>query len=551
MSARPVAGLGYPPRVHGPSTTVDTHEDTVFLQQRVALFGLVGFALGFAAWVIGVAQAVYERTTAYVPSQAIHLLGTSAPLVAWLMCRGARVRSRPFVLRVEAIATVSCAICFDVMLTGWESFTRPDLLATLITTQIVVTRAIFVPSAPRRTAAVSAVAAAPLFGVAYRVYRMDQASGSGKLVEAQLMTSAFTWVLLGVVLATATSAVIYGLRKAVRRAEQLGQYTLMQKLGEGGMGQVFEARHAMLRRPTAVKLLHASSPEELARFEREVQLTARLTHPNTVTVFDYGRTPDGVFYYAMELLDGLDLQKLVDTHGPMPPARVIHVLSQVSAALAEAHGIGLIHRDIKPANIILCARGAAPDVAKVVDFGLVKEVGGAVASNGAGGGEEHAPVSTRSQVVGTPLYMAPETLTDPQGTDGRTDIYSLGAVGYFLLTGTPVFQSTSLPALLAAHVGMTPIRPSARTGEPVPPDLEDVLLACLAKSPEDRPRDATTLRDRLMACRDVGAWREPDARAWWDRAATRQPGGIEDVSWSAKTVAVDMNERSPRATTLT
>jgi eukaryotic-like serine/threonine-protein kinase len=519
-------------------TTTNDAAETPFLQRRVALFGLVGFLLTIGAWVIGVGHTLYRQALmAYLPVEILHLLGALIPGATWVLCRGERPRGRSFLRRVEAVATIACAACFYFMASERPVSARPDLLAALIILQIVMTRAIFVPSSARRTALISTLAMAPLFSVAFSVLRADHEHGSGELVFVDVMSSALVWVLLAVALSTATSSVIYGLRKDVRRAQELGQYTLLQKLGEGGMGQVFRARHAMLRRPTAVKLLHASSPEELALFEREVQLTAQLTHPNTVTVFDYGRTPDGVFYYAMELLDGLDLQKLVGAHGAMPAGRVIHVLSQVAGALAEAHSVGLIHRDIKPANIILCARGASWDLAKVVDFGLVKTITGAES-------EKESP--RQEQAVGTPLYIAPETLTDPSGADIRTDLYSLGAVGYFLLTGTPVFLDPTLPALLAAHLHATPVRPSARLGKPIPLDVETILLDCLAKTPAERPRDAAALLERLRACGDAGSWREEDARAWWTREGEpRSPGTEEEVSWSAQTIAVDLCQRNP------
>jgi serine/threonine-protein kinase len=232
-----------------------------------------------------------------------------------------------------------------------------------------------------------------------------------------------------VAVATAGSGVIYGLRREVRRALRLGQYTLEEKLGEGGMGVVYRARHALLRRPTAVKLLKGDRLGEasLRRFEREVQLTASLSHPNTVSVYDFGRTPEGVVYYAMEYLEGLSLEQLVAEAGAQPPGRVVHVLRQVLGALAEAHGVGLVHRDVKPGNVILCERGGLSDVAKVVDFGLVKDLDAADA------------LSHEGMLVGTPLYLAPEAIRSPNA-DPRSDLYSLGAVAYVLLTGNHVFD---------------------------------------------------------------------------------------------------------------
>jgi serine/threonine-protein kinase len=381
------------------------------------------------------------------------------------------------------------------------------------------------------------------------------------MLASQLAT--LTWAITSVALVTVTSRVIYGLRREVREAQKLGQYTLLEKLGEGGMGQVFRAQHAMLRRPTAVKLLHperAFGPEDLARFEREVQLTAQLSHPNVVTVFDYGRTPDGVFYYAMELLDGHDLEETVERSGPLPAARAVHILVQVASALAEAHAVGLIHRDIKPANIILCARGRTCDVAKVVDFGLVKQLGPAVddavvGERDARGALSSGPdVSRVGSIVGTPMYLAPEAMGDPGSLDGRADLYALGAVAYFLLTGTVVFGGNSVMEACRHHVVSVVQPPSERLrmqrpDATIPEDLEQIVLRCLAKSPDDRPGSAKDLLEALAACSVAGTWSESEARAAWTSFRQRPPpppsaSAVDrdplrtEVSVTAKTIAM-------------
>jgi serine/threonine-protein kinase len=296
------------------------------------------------------------------------------------------------------------------------------------------------------------------------------------------------------------------LRQEVREARRLGQYLLEELIGEGGMGRVYRASHAMLRRPTAIKLLapDRAGAEALERFEREVQLTAQLTHPNTVTIYDYGRTADGVLYYAMELLDGATLEEVVEVDGPQPQARVVHILEQVAGALGEAHSIGLIHRDIKPANIVLCVQGGELDVAKVVDFGLVKEVA-----------PSKPAVSQDGIISGTPLYMAPEILTDAHAASALSDLYALGAVGYYLLTGEHVFGGRTVIEVLGHHLHTEPVPPSERLGDPIDKDLERVILDCLAKDPDKRPHSAAELRQRLEACAGVGRWMQRSAEKWW------------------------------------
>jgi len=313
------------------------------------------------------------------------------------------------------------------------------------------------------------------------------------------------------------------LLEAVLQAKQFGQYTLEDKLGSGGMGTVYKARHALLRRPTAVKLLDIGrmSDTAVARFEREVQLTATLTHPNTVAVYDYGRTPEGVFYYAMEYLDGIDLDDFVARHGPLPEARVAHLLRQACGALAEAHAADMVHRDVKPANMFLTTRGGVRDFVKVLDFGLVKTTG-----------EGDTNLTTTNAITGTPLYLSPEGITSPEDVDARADVYAVGAVAYFLLSGRPPFTGKSVTDILMKHVG-TPPEPFAALGVTVSPAFEELVLRCLAKSPAGRPRSAGVLLTELNACPVSGGWSATAAAAWWATvsvapAAPRRP----DVSRS-------------------
>jgi tRNA A-37 threonylcarbamoyl transferase component Bud32 len=323
------------------------------------------------------------------------------------------------------------------------------------------------------------------------------------LLMGLLVTSALG-ILLGMLLLARKQRELH---HAAVAAQQFGQYTLVEKLGKGGMGTVYKARHALLRRPTAIKLLNPEliSDTGIARFEREAQLTSELSHPNTVAIYDYGRTPEGVFYYAMEYLEGINLDELVQRYGVLPEARAVYVLRQVCASLAEAHAAGLVHRDIKPANILLTIRGGQHDFVKVLDFGLAK----------LSRGNSEANLTATNMVAGTPLYVSPEAITQPDQIDARADVYAIGAVGYFLLTGSPVFSGSSAADICLMHVQATPQPPSARSGLPLSPELESLLLRCLSKCPDGRPHDAEDLLHLLETCPEPNRWTAADAARWW------------------------------------
>jgi hypothetical protein len=298
-------------------------------------------------------------------------------------------------------------------------------------------------------------------------------------------------------------------RKAAMKAKQLGQYALDEKIGAGAFGTVYRGHHALMRRPVAVKLLDAAQSNEtsIARFEREVQLTCQLTHPNTIVLYDYGRTPEGLFYYAMEFLDGLSLDALVNKYGRLPEGRVIHLLRQICASLAEAHGRGLVHRDIKPHNIFLTRRGGIPDFIKVLDFGLVK----------ARNLEGQIELTGANMTPGTPLYMSPEAVESPETVDARSDLYSVGAVGYYLVTGETVFFGSTIGEILMQQVKAQPDKPSARLRKPLSSDFEDLLMRCLAKKPADRPANALELEAALGRCSAAAQWDRGQAEDWWRR----------------------------------
>jgi serine/threonine protein kinase len=322
-------------------------------------------------------------------------------------------------------------------------------------------------------------------------------------------------------------------QKAAVEAKQLGQYELEEKLGAGGMGVVYKAHHAMLRRPTAVKMLDIDKVNEAstARFEREVQITCQLNHPNTIAIYDFGRTPEGVFYYAMEYLDGIDLQQLVDRYGPQNEARIIRILLQVCGSLYEAHSRGLVHRDIKPSNIMVNRRGNEPDVVKVLDFGLVKALDD----------DKNAGMTANASLTGTPLYMSPEAIQSPLAVDNRSDLYAVGAVGYYLLTGQPVFMATNIVELCKHHVDTVPVPPSQRSGRVISSDLEDVVLACLEKNRAKRPQTARDLASMLMRCVDAPNWSMEDADGWWTRHERGLPAAQVNAMPGAMSMARNVN----------
>ncbi len=298
------------------------------------------------------------------------------------------------------------------------------------------------------------------------------------------------------------------------RIATLGQYTLLEKIGEGGMGEVWKAQHALLRRPTAVKLLNQRTvgPEALIRFEREVQLTSGLTHANTIAIYDFGHTDKGVFYYAMEYLEGWNLEQLVMCHGPQPEGRVIYVLRQVCGSLHEAHQAGLIHRDIKPANIFLCRRGGLHDMVKVLDFGLVAEL------RPTSGGDHSGAIA------GTPSYLPPEAIRGEPLT-AAADLYSLAAVGYFLVTGRKLFDRPTISQILDAHLSEPVTPPSQRANVRISSDLEKLLMSALSKHPTERPQSADVYREGLDLCDVSSRWTESHARVWWEAHGSHPVGG--------------------------
>jgi hypothetical protein len=433
------------------------------------------------------------------------LIGAGLGLVA-LRCRRGR-RSLGELRRIDALTTAVTCWLMAVSLTDMPPANEASLSIVLGATYVLLARATFLPSSGWRTLTISALSLLPAGAVATRLRleafglldRPGEWPLQAFLVYRNLGVTAF--------LASLTSHIIYGLRRQVRDAARLGQYLLREKIGEGGMGAVYRATHALLRRDTAVKVLLPSrvGADGMMRFEREVKLTAQLKHPSTVAIFDYGRTPDGVFYYAMEYLEGGDLEQLVEYAGPLPPARVVWILEQVCRALAEAHALGLIHRDVKPSNVLLCSRGGEGDVAKILDFGLVKDL--------RAGGD--AAQTRDGALAGTPLYIAPESITAPETIDARADVYSLGALAFFLLVGEPIFKGKSIVEVCAAHLHSVPPLPSQRR-RTLGDALDATVLRCLAKSPSDRFGSTLELRAALLGVSLDPPWEAGEASSWWE-----------------------------------
>ncbi len=388
-------------------------------------------------------------------------------------------------------------------------------MATSLTwAAIMVQYGIFIPNTWQRCAgAVGLIALCALAPDAYVLVHHDvpmRIAGTYMAVKTQFIGFFAALSIYG-------SHRIDVLQQDALDARSLGQYVLKQQLRGGGMGEVHLAEHRLLRRPCAVKVIREGQHRDanaLARFEREVQATASLTHPNAVQIFDYGRTDDGTFFYAMEYLPGLSLDEMVEQHGALPPARVVHFLMQLCGALGEAHARGLLHRDIKPGNVIICERGGVHDVAKLLDFGLVTPV----LSNGSTDGERvnsNSPHLTLPGVIlGTPAFMSPEQCAGDAALTIASDIYSLGALGYYLLTGRVLFPDRTPMQMLAAHMYETP-KPMVDAGATVPPDVEAVIVRCLAKEPKGRFDSAASLAAALRATSVASDWTEAQASVWW------------------------------------
>jgi len=395
---------------------------------------------------------------------------------------------------------------------------EPDVLYVLSPSWVAIWMlfySVVVPAPPRKTlVALLLSASAPVLVLGYSI----QVHGLADLMPpgAFLLHHVLPYAIC-VAMAYVAAKVVYNLGAEVTRAQELGSYTLVERLGRGGMGEVWKATHHLLARPAAIKFIRPETiagvdPNEaktmLKRFELEARSTASLTSPHTVNLYDFGVTEQGTFYYVMELLDGMDCDDLVTRYGPLPAARAVHLLLQACESLDEAHQAGLIHRDVKPANLYVCRSGTRFDFVKVLDFGLV--------AHHEAPGLQDLRLTLPDQAIGTPQFMPPEVALG-QPTDGRTDLYALGCVAYWMLTGRAVFEGAGLYEVVSKHLHGTPDPPSKHAPHAVPAELDAVVLACLEKDPARRPATAHALAERLAQVPLAERWGDDEARAWWQQ----------------------------------
>jgi serine/threonine-protein kinase len=481
--------------------------------RRLALFGAVGAGL----WTFGlVMDFVFLRiaATTYVPSrivETIEVVGVIAGIAMFVYAR--RVDHPPQTKMDVAIGYMLLNALGVGMLNAltYLPVVVPAMYVSWVAIVILVF-SVIAPTTPRKMLMAS-MAAASMDPLAVWFARLTGAITPSPLETLVLFLPNYACAIV----ATLPSHVLQRLGRRLREAQELGSYYLIERLGEGGMGEVWRAEHRLLARNAAIKLvrpevLGAANEDEvkvaLRRFDREARATAALSSPHTIQVFDFGVTNEGSFYYVMELLTGRDLESLIRDFGPMPADRATYLLRQVCHSLADAHVRGLVHRDIKPANIYSCRMGLDYDFVKVLDFGLVKF--------GDRRGRDQTLVTLDHRTTGTPAYMAPEVILGEADIDRRVDVYALGCVAYFLLTGQLVFEADTSMKMLLQHVQTPPVPPSERTELPIPRELDEFVLACLQKNPDDRPQHAGDLFQMVGRCRTCQTWTRDTAKQWWE-----------------------------------
>ena len=509
--------------VEGSGTELSGESENL-LRSRLRSAALLLFG-GFAAFLVWHTIRLELTRWLFIIDYVVHIVCTFV-LGAISISLLSRCPMSTRQLRAVELVTFGFPIVFFMLLqhTKYVAFAAtygalPELASLWLLT--IFTYALFIPNQWKRAAIVIGVMSAAPPATAIISALIDPAVGRLLATESRTLVE-----MLLVMALTAGSAVIgvytiNSLRDEANRAKQLGQYKLKRLIGSGGMGDVYLAEHVLMKRPCAIKVIRpekAGDPKVLARFEREVQATAKLSHWNSVDIFDYGRADDGTFYYVMEYLPGMNLAEIVRRYGPLPPARALHLVRQACEALQEAHDLGLIHRDIKPANIFAAVRGGLFDVAKLLDFGLAKPLSNL-------DGEQ---ITQEGTITGSPLYMSPEQAVGDHEPDARSDIYGLGTVLYFLLTGKPPFEDEKPMKVLIAHAHQVPQPPSTHNAD-LPDDVDLIVMRCLQKSPAERFQSASELAAAIEDCDDFGRWTHESARNWWREHESRTGRSADEM----------------------
>ena len=496
----------------GPHLATQTQS---LLQTRLRAAALVLFA-GFSAfWVWAVVVVGVDWGVTFWTHTAVIVVLGMCSLNVCVACPKSMPRLRVMELVIFGLPAAFFAVMLFHVCDMCETAGDPmGIVAKVNNTpgqwmMLIFTYTLFIPNTWRRAAGVVGIlAVVPIGLIAYLTFTHPLV---GEIVTYEELTRLSLPLMLAALVSVYGTYTIGTLRREAFEAKQLGQYRLKKLIGAGGMGEVYLAEHQLLKRPCAIKLIHpstAADPTSLARFEREVRATARLTHWNTIDIFDYGHTDDGTFYYVMEYLPGLSLADLVDRHGPLPPERAVYLLKQTCGALREAHGKGFIHRDIKPGNIFAAHRGGLYDVAKLLDFGLVKFVESV----------ESLQLTQDGAITGSPLYMSPEQALGDHDPDVRGDIYSLGAVAYYLLAGRPPFEADKSLKVMFAHAHEAPT-PLSQLRDGIAPGLEAIVMRCLEKKPADRFQNIESLFTALDECELRGSWNDGIAEHWWQESS--------------------------------
>lgn len=531
-----------------PAQVEATVDRTLSAGDSRELVGLLRSRLRAAAVFVAIVYLAFYIFALATPGSGYDLLGPSFALRGLLAAAVFGTLASPVVLTYRQLRWVEVSFfglsMLLLLISNYNAHVKlladHDLVSRVAIAKNTIMRVwiymmiygVFIPNHPKRAAKVILTMALSVLvlGVLFRLRHLDGTDPVANHTVALNFASNVLFLLCGAALAIYSAAILNGLRAQLHEARQLGHYRLIRKLDAGGMGEVYLAEHQLLKRPCAIKLINPDLEKNsiaIARFEREVHAASTLSHPNTIEIYDYGISEDGTFYFVMEFLPGLSLADLVIQSGPITPERCVYLMRQVCGSLGEAHRLGMVHRDLKPANIFVAILGGQCDIAKVLDFGIVKQ--------------EHPSdgkqLTADFTVSGTPTYMSPEQAKGNRDVDGRSDIYALGAVMYFALSGRPPFQHENPMEMMIAHASEPPM-PLRDIAPDVPGDLAIVVMRCLAKSAADRYEDTAALYEALSACGCAGSWDQSRAEQWWTAQAMALDASVLDADTVPATSAV-------------